>query len=594
MNPLIIPTASFIADGNLPSMPDMQLSASQFLQNVFNSDTTLITLSQQMAVLINQPDLPATLHNQVITQLAPLLAPQDQVLPEHAKSLLESAINIIAPESRKTDDTRPFPPIQQRQYQQALANINKTNVLPTEVKALVKELTQREISPQDLRKLVMVTQSAAQGKIGQKSQSLLSGYLAYLVPQESAKEDRGGESSLSTADKLGEVLEQIVADLKSAESHTDTTEINDESIEFNELLLFSPVSERQQQQQQQQQQQNAQTDVLDEIDSDKKNVSALALPLSGNHLEATPLVKHVESLPATSMFQALEPFVLIRPETARLQPVSSSQAEKGLNSIAPQSGMNFKILTMGSVEEMALKAANLSIDLFSNTANAIGKSQLIMANAQEKLIDVKLKDYLKQLEKSQEQAKHAKKGGILGLICKWVMPVLAVVAACFMPMSLPLLIGTIAGAVVGATSAALSSAQMAMGPNAPAWLKKLNNIFEIASMATQFLTGASALWLGEKIANTVIKAIELATQAINGIGQGILGVMNAKLGKQIGELEIDIDLKDALIDLFRVSSEESFKRLNKLLESSTQSAKTAVNTLLEAGTLRAHIAKSLI
>ncbi|MBD9646330.1 type III secretion system translocon subunit SctE [Pantoea sp. PNT02] len=279
---------------------------------------------------------------------------------------------------------------------------------------------------------------------------------------------------------------------------------------------------------------------------------------------------------------------------ADLKPVSSQQAERSMHNVMSNPALPLTGLMNLNIEQLALQAANLGIKTFSDTASAVTKSQTIATEARKTLMDKQVEDFAKDLEKSIKQQENAKKGGIFGTILKWVMPVISVVAMVFVPMSLPLMVGMVGATVASTASAAMNTAQLVMGPNAPAWLQKLNNIMDWVSTSLSFVVGASAMWLGEKIANGVIQGLELLTEMAQGLNSGITGMMNTKLQKEINELDLKIEWREVLVNLFKQATEGNSKRLERATDAWSTGNQKLIDVMLENATLRSRIAKSMV
>jgi len=275
-------------------------------------------------------------------------------------------------------------------------------------------------------------------------------------------------------------------------------------------------------------------------------------------------------------------------------PVSPQQAERSIQTVmnAPTMPMG-KLLGM-NIEALSLQAANLGIKTFSDTASAVTKSQSLATEARKTLMDKQVADFAKDLEKAIKQQENAKKGGIFGAIMKWIMPVISVVAMVFVPMSLPLMVGMIGATVASTASAAMNTASLVMGPNAPAWLQKMNNIMDWISTSLSFVVGASAMWLGEKIANGVIHGLELLTTVAQGVSNGVMGVLNTNLQKEMNELELKMDWQEVLIGMFTKATEDNSRRLEKATDSWSSGNQKLIDVMMENATIRSRIAKNMV
>lgn len=279
---------------------------------------------------------------------------------------------------------------------------------------------------------------------------------------------------------------------------------------------------------------------------------------------------------------------------ADLTPVSAQQAERSMHNVMGNPALPLTGLMNLNIEQLALQAANLGIKTFSDTASSVSKSQSIATDVRKIHMDKKIEEFAKEHEKSIKQQENAKKGGIFGTILKWVMPVVSVVAMVFVPMSLPLMVGMVGATVASTASAAMSTASLVMGPNAPGWLQKLNNIMDWVSTSLSFVVGASAMWLGEKIANGVIHGLELLTNVAQGLNTGITGMMNTKLQKEINKLDLKIEWREVMVDLFKQASETNSKRLEKATDSWGSGHHKLIDVMMDNATLRSRIAKSMV
>lgn len=112
-------------------------------------------------------------------------------------------------------------------------------------------------------------------------------------------------------------------------------------------------------------------------------------------------------------------------------PVTMKQAEKALQGIlsalaSKGSGKQHGTVSLASLEkismnDMVLMAANLSMSIFSNSADSSMKATKIMTDTQEFLSNKKVKEYQEQLAKAVEQSDKAQKGGVVGAIFDWVV-----------------------------------------------------------------------------------------------------------------------------------------------------------------------------
>jgi hypothetical protein len=279
---------------------------------------------------------------------------------------------------------------------------------------------------------------------------------------------------------------------------------------------------------------------------------------------------------------------------AGFNPVSEQQVERSIQNVIRTPGFTANSLLSMNIENLALQAANLGIKTFSDTASAVAKSQSIVTDARKTLMDKQVADFAKDLEKAIKQQDNAKKGGVFGAILKWVMPVIAVVTMVFMPMSLPLMVGMIGATVAGTASAALNTTKLVMGPNAPAWLQKLNNIMDWVSMSASLIVGGSAMWLGEKVANGVIRGLELLTQVAQGVNNGVTGFLNTKLRKEMNELELQMGWREGLIEVFTKATKANSRRLENATESWSTGNQKMIDVMTENATIRARIAKNTV
>ncbi|MRT05905.1 type III secretion system translocon subunit SctE [Ewingella americana] len=279
---------------------------------------------------------------------------------------------------------------------------------------------------------------------------------------------------------------------------------------------------------------------------------------------------------------------------AGYSPVSIEQAEGSVRSIMNNPSLPLTGFINLNIEELALQAANLGIKTFGDTASAVNKSQTIATHVRKTLMDKQVEDFRKDLEKAIKQQENAKKGGIFGAILKWIMPVIAVVAMVFVPMSLPLMVGMIGATAASTVSAGLNTAQLVMGPNAPGWLQKLTNIMDWVSTSLSFIVGGSAMWLGEKVANGVIHGLELMTDIAQGVNGGVTGILNTKLQKEINELDLKMEWQEVLVKVFQDATENNSKRLEKATDSWSTGNQKLIDVMQENATLRARIAKSMI
>jgi hypothetical protein len=133
-----------------------------------------------------------------------------------------------------------------------------------------------------------------------------------------------------------------------------------------------------------------------------------------------------------------------------------------------------------------------------------------------------------------------------------------------------------------------------MGPNAPGWLQKLNNVMDWVSTSLSFVVGASAMWLGEKIANGIIRGLEVLTEVAQGLNSGITGMMNTKLQKEINELDLKIEWREVLVNLFKQATESNSKRLERATDAWSTGNQKLIDVMLENATLRSRIAKSMV
>lgn len=279
---------------------------------------------------------------------------------------------------------------------------------------------------------------------------------------------------------------------------------------------------------------------------------------------------------------------------ANVKPVTEAQAERSIQMVMNAPSMPVAGFVSLNIEELALQAANLGIKTFGDTASAVEKSQSIATDARKKLMDKQVEDFAKDLEKAIKQQENAKKGGIFGAILKWIAPVLSVVAMVFVPMSLPLMVGMLGATIASTASAALNTAQVVMGPNAPGWLQKLNNIMDWVSTSLGFIVGGSAMWLGERVANGIIQGLEVLTDVAQGINNGVTGFLNTKLQKEINELDLKMEWQEVLVNLFKKSTEDNSRRLEKATDAWSTGHQRIIDVLQENATLRARIARAMV
>ena len=279
---------------------------------------------------------------------------------------------------------------------------------------------------------------------------------------------------------------------------------------------------------------------------------------------------------------------------ASYTPVSEEQAEKSLQSVMQSPRITTNAFLTLNVEELALKAANLGIKTFSDTASAITKSQTIATDARKTLMDKQAADFTKELENAIKQQENAKKGGIFGVILKWIAPVISVVAAIFVPASLPLMIGMLGSSLLSAASATMSTVNLAMGTNAPDWLKKMSSIVDYVSTGVSFLVGAGAMWMGKAITNKIIDAIEMLTDFSSGFGGGVSKLIDSNLKKLFNELELNMSMREFMIDIYKSFSDRDAQRLESATESWGMTNQKMVDVITETSSLRARMAKNII
>ncbi|KML17789.1 hypothetical protein VL10_24145 [Leclercia adecarboxylata] len=327
--------------------------------------------------------------------------------------------------------------------------------------------------------------------------------------------------------------------------------------------------------------------------------------------------------------------------------VSEQSAERCAQHILKDSQISLNGLVSAPLDAMLLQAATLGLKTFSNSASALSKSIKINGNAQEKLMDKKVADYQEQLAKSQAQAEKAKKGGILGKILNPIMTVInavlkpvmsllekipgvksalsfiskniselafpfAVLTAVFCPMSLPVTLGLLA---VTATTAGFSVADKVLGDKAPSWLKITDQIGDVISglalMASTGVIAAGLLrasgvaakvtgWLGKDFLElfnklrTVSRGIDVATSAGNSAGQLALGIQQAKLQGETGEIAARISWNEAQAGWLKSAQEYIVDRVHSDISRSATIVESASKMLSETATLRARIAGSLV
>lgn len=327
--------------------------------------------------------------------------------------------------------------------------------------------------------------------------------------------------------------------------------------------------------------------------------------------------------------------------------VSPQRAEYSARHILKDSRVSLSSLTAAPLDNMLLQAATLGLKTFSNSADALSKSIKINGDAQEVLMDKKIADYREQLAKAQEQAEKAKKGGLLGKILNPIMTIisvvikpvmnllekipgvksamdfitknlseiafpLAVITAIFCPMSLPMTLGLLA---VTATTAGFSLAEKTLGDKAPSWLKIADRIGDglsgLAMMAcagvmvggvlrTSGMTARFTGWLGEsgkaalKKLSAVTRVLNAMTGIGNGAGQMVLGIEQASLQREIGNIAARLGWNEAQANWLKSAQEYTVDRLQREISRSATVVESASQMLSETATLRARIAGSLV
>ncbi len=96
------------------------------------------------------------------------------------------------------------------------------------------------------------------------------------------------------------------------------------------------------------------------------------------------------------------------------QSPESKQALKGARCSGPD-------LVKSDMRQMLLMAANLSLTVFAQTADAKCKASQIMTDSQCEIRNQKVKEYQQQLQKRIEAAKKARKMGIISCVIDWVV-----------------------------------------------------------------------------------------------------------------------------------------------------------------------------
>ncbi|HGJ5876272.1 MAG TPA: type III secretion system translocon subunit SctE [Arsenophonus sp.] len=84
-----------------------------------------------------------------------------------------------------------------------------------------------------------------------------------------------------------------------------------------------------------------------------------------------------------------------------------------------------------SINDMIMLAANLSLKVFGDTANAAAKASKLMTDTQVFLRDQRVKEFQKQLAKQIEQSERAQRWGIFAAIFDWIIGAVEAVYGAF-------------------------------------------------------------------------------------------------------------------------------------------------------------------
>lgn len=325
--------------------------------------------------------------------------------------------------------------------------------------------------------------------------------------------------------------------------------------------------------------------------------------------------------------------------------VNDAQAQQAARHVLQNNQVSLSGLVRAPLDSLLLQAATLGLKTFSNTADSVAKSIKINGDAQARLVDKKISDYQDQLAKAREQEHKSKKAkfwsavfkpitSVLKFVFKPVMNLLhkipgvdqalnwmqkniseialplAIITSLLCPMSLPMTLGLLA---VTSATAGFSIAGKIMGDKAPAWLKMTDQIGDMVSgMAIMVCTMSMMGGALSNIGGNVMRLFGTNTQqALKGMmvwgqrldtlagagdsaAQTTLGVQQANLQKQIGEIDATLSLDEMQMDWLQQAREFSVDNMKNIFGRAEKVADSASKIISDTGSLRARIAGSLV
>ncbi|HEY3591039.1 MAG TPA: type III secretion system translocon subunit SctE [Buttiauxella sp.] len=330
--------------------------------------------------------------------------------------------------------------------------------------------------------------------------------------------------------------------------------------------------------------------------------------------------------------------------------VSEANAQQAARHVLQNNRLSLTALVQAPLDDLLLQAATLGLKTFSNTADSVAKSIEINGDAQARLLDKKIADYQDQIAKAKELEQKAKKSGFWGGVLKvfsWVYdkvlkPVVdlvkkipgveqafnwiqkniseialvgAIVAAVLCPMSLPVVLGLL----VTATTAGFSIAGKVMGDNAPDWLNITNGIGDMISGIALMISTANIFGLLSKASGALGKVIDsvkqlfggntlqtlktvfkwtqggqAVTSSAAGIAQGVIGLQQANLQKEVADIEAKLGLNEMQMNWLQNARDFSVDNLKNILSRSATVTESVSRVINDTGSLRARIAGSIV